>query len=131
MQCDTNMLTKARLLLISGIALMGGSPALAQSGGFGDIATNFRTDTMGPVADLLGSAAFVIGLIVAMMGIWMLVQSRRNAHDPNSSVGRALLLFFAAACLIGIPAFLGAGVTTFFGSGAEKTSVDGSLRSIN
>ncbi|ASY61407.1 hypothetical protein [Sinorhizobium sp. CCBAU 05631] len=108
------------------------SVALAQSsGGLGDILTNVRNDTLGPAGDFIGAGSFILGLIAAITAVYKLVQNNRNPHDPSSSPKQALVWGTVAACLIAIPEFLGMGVTTFFGSGADTTSVDGTLRSIN
>ncbi|MGW6778766.1 hypothetical protein ACWF50_12075 [Brucella pseudogrignonensis] len=99
-------------------------------GGIGEIATNLRQDSIGPIADLIGALAFLCGVLAAIFGLWTLFQNRRNPHDPQNSIGRAIMSFVVAAGLIGIPSYLGVGVATFFGSGAETASVDGTLRSI-
>ncbi|KAB2680250.1 hypothetical protein ACFW0F_22270 [Brucella anthropi] len=105
--------------------------AFAQSGGLGDVLTNVRNDTLGPAGDFLGAAAFIIGVIFALLAINKLVQNQRNPHDPSTRPATAIWYGVAAALFIAVPEFLGMGVTTFFGSGAETTSVDGTLRSIN
>ncbi len=126
------MIAKMKTSLLTAAAVIATAPVFAQSqGGLGDMATSLRTDSVGPVADLIGSLAFVAGIISAIFGLWTLFQHRRNPHDPNSGVSKAIMSFIVAAGLVGIPAYLGVGVATFFGSGAETTSVDGSLRSIN
>ncbi len=104
--------------------------AQQSQGGIGEIATNLRRDSIGPIADLIGALAFLCGVLAAIFGLWTLFQNRRNPHDPHNSVGRAIMSFVVAAGLIGIPSYLGVGVATFFGSGAETASVDGTLRSI-
>ncbi|GLU29916.1 MULTISPECIES: hypothetical protein [Brucella/Ochrobactrum group] len=125
-------MTKTQAILLASTATIASAPAVAaSSGGVGDMASNLRTEAVGPIADLIGSLAFVFGVIAGIIGLWMLFQHRRNPHDPNNSVGKAIMSFFVAAGLIGIPSYLGVGVATFFGSGATTTSVDGSLRSIN
>lgn len=112
--------------------LIGAQVASAQQsqGGIGEIATNLRRDSIGPIADLIGALAFLCGVLAAIFGLWTLFQNRRNPHDPQNSVSRAIMSFVVAAGLIGIPSYLGVGVATFFGSGAETASVDGTLRSI-
>ncbi|QOF75204.1 hypothetical protein IG197_31970 (plasmid) [Aminobacter sp. SR38] len=106
--------------------------ALAQSsGGLGEVLTNVRNDTLGPAGDFLGAASFIIGVVFAMLAINKLVQNHRNPHDPSAKPATAIWFGVAAALFIAVPEFLGMGVTTFFGSGADTTSVDGTLRSIN
>ncbi|OYR17607.1 hypothetical protein [Brucella thiophenivorans] len=120
-----------RLTLSSSLIVLGLSTAAYAQGGIGDVAKSLQTDSLGPMADLLGALAFMGGVVVAIIGLWMLFQHQKNPHNPNSSVGRAITAFIVAAGLIGIPSYLGVGVATFFGSGAETSSVDGTLRSIN
>jgi len=102
----------------------------AQSGGIGDIATKLRVDTIGPVADLIGSLSFVSGILALIVGIYTLMRHRDNPHDPHNSVGKAIVSFLVGACLIGIPSYAGVGVATLFGAGADVSSVDGTLRTI-
>lgn len=116
--------------LVSAVLWCGAAFAQQSQGGIGEIATNLRRDSIGPIADLFGALAFLCGVLAAIFGLWTLFQNRRNPHDPHNSVGRAIMSFVVAAGLIGIPSYLGVGVATFFGSGAETASVDGTLRSI-
>lgn len=116
--------------LVSAVIWCGAAFAQQSQGGIGEIATNLRRDLIGPIADLIGALAFLCGVLAAIFGLWTLFQNRRNPHDPHNSVGRAIMSFVVAAGLIGIPSYLGVGVATFFGSGAETASVDGTLRSI-
>ncbi|KAA9368335.1 hypothetical protein [Ochrobactrum quorumnocens] len=116
--------------LVSAVLWCGAAFAQQSQGGIGEIATNLRRDSIGPIADLIGALAFLCGVLAAIFGLWTLFQNRRNPHDPHNSVGRAIMSFVVAAGLIGIPSYLGVGVATFFGSGAETASVDGTLRSI-
>lgn len=118
------------ILQITAATLLASSSAYAQTGGLGDIATNLRTDTAGPIADLLGSLSFIFGLLAAIASLYVFWNNHKNPHDPGSKPARGIVLAAVAAAFIGIPAYLGMGVTTFFGSGAETTSIDGSLRSI-
>lgn len=128
------VIRRIRGLLATGVLATWAAPAFAQatsSGGLGQVLTNVRTDTLGPVGDFLGGGSFILGVIFAIMAILKLVQNHRNPHDPTSKPAQAIIFGIAAAALIAIPSFLGMGVTTFFGSGAQTTSVTGTLRSIN
>ena len=63
----TTLRAAARWTLASTL-MFGASAAFAQEG-LGDIATTVRTDTFGPIGDLLGAASFLGGLIAAIMAI--------------------------------------------------------------
>jgi Na+/proline symporter len=116
---------------IAAIGLGSTSVALAQESSLGEVLTNVRTDTLGPAGDFIGAGAFILGVIFGVMAIIKLVQNHRNPHDPASRPTQAIVLGVAAAAMIAIPTFLGMGVTTLFGTGAETTSIDGQLRSLN
>lgn len=117
------------LLTFSGFYLAMLGPVMAQQS-LGDLASNFSTTTLGPWADLLGSTAFFGGLLCVIIGIVKLVSNSRNPHQQHSPMSM-LIWFLAGALLIGLPAWAGVGVTSFLGSGADTSTIDGTLRSIN
>ena len=117
------------LLTFSGFYMAMLGPVMAQQS-LGDLASNFQTTTLGPAADLLGSVAFFGGILCVIIGIAKLVSNSRNTHQPHSPVSM-VLWFLAGALLIGLPTWAGVGVTSFLGSGADTSTIDGTLRSIN
>lgn len=123
-------LRTARLPLALSAVFFGASAAFAQEG-LGDVFTTIRTDTLGPAGDIIGAISFLAGVIAAILGIWKLIQHRQNPHDPGAKPSQAIIFGIAAALLVAVPSFLGVGVTTIFGSGADTSSVEGQLRSIN
>lgn len=105
------------------------SPAAAQT--FGDIFTDMRTSQLGPAADILGTISFVLGIAFGIMAVMAMIRRSRTTNDNSVEVGRILMLSVAAACMIAIPTFLNVGVASIFGTGADQSTVDGQLRSLN
>ena len=103
--------------------------AFAQT--FGDIFTEMRSSQLGPAADILGSISFVLGVVFAIMAVMAMIKRSRNTNDGSVESGRILMLSVAAACMVAIPTFLNVGVASIFGTGANQSSVDGQLRSLN
>lgn len=104
-------------------------PAAAQT--FGDIFTDVRTSQLGPAADILGTISFVLGIAFGIMAVMAMIKRSRTGNDNSVEVGRILMLSLAAACMIAIPTFLNVGVASIFGAGADQSTVDGQLRSLN
>ena len=98
---------------------------------FGDIFTEMRSSQLGPAADILGTISFVLGVVFAIMAVMAMIKRSRNTNDSSVETGRILMLSVAAACMVAIPTFLNVGVATIFGTGANQSSVDAPLRSLN
>ena len=98
---------------------------------FGDIFTEMRSSQLGPAADILGTISFVLGVVFAIMAVMAMIKRSRNTNDGSVESGRILMLSVAAACMVAIPTFLNVGVASIFGTGANQSSVDGQLRSLN
>lgn len=117
----------------SGLSLLflsiGAGAAYAQT--FGDIFTEMRSSQLGPFADILGTISFVLGIAFGIMAVMAMIRRSRNTNDGSVETGRILLLSIAAACMVAIPTFLNVGVASIFGTGANQSSVDGQLRSLN
>lgn len=105
------------------------TPATAQT--FGDIFTDVRSSQLGPAADILGTISFVLGIAFGIMAVMAMIKRSRTGNDNSVEVGRILMLSLAAACMIAIPTFLNVGVASIFGTGADQSTVDGQLRSLN
>ncbi len=103
--------------------------AFAQT--FGDIFTEMRSSQLGPAADILGTISFVLGVVFAIMAVMAMIKRSRNTNDNSVETGRILMLSVAAACMVAIPTFLNVGVASIFGTGANQSSVDAPLRSLN
>lgn len=123
--CPRTLGLTASVFLLAGLA----DPASAQT--FGDIFTEMRTSQLGPAADILGTISFVLGILFALMAIVVMARRARHTNDNSIDAGRIILLSIAAACMIAIPTFLNVGVASIFGTGADQSSVDGQLRSLN
>ena len=104
--------------------------ARAQVANIGDVAAGLQSQA-GDVADLIGAAAFILGIALAIAGLLKFRQHSQNPNDPSARLSTAFTLIFVGAALVAIPTTLGVGVGSLFGSGATNVSVDGSLRSIN
>ncbi len=72
-----------------------------------------------PGLPLFGIVAFVVGVIMAASGIYLLAYKASHPHD--TSVGRtsAVVLLLAGCLLVAIPSAAMTGVVTLFGSGAD------------
>jgi len=121
------VLTRSALSLIFGT--LWATQAFAQT--FGDIFTEMRSSQLGPAADILGTISFVLGVVFAIMAVMAMIKRSRNTNDGSVESGRILMLSVAAACMVAIPTFLNVGVASIFGTGANQSSVDGQLRSLN
>lgn len=107
-------------------------PALAsaQVTDIGDMADGLQAQA-GDIADLIGAAAFLLGICIGIVGLLKFRQHSQNPNDPSARLSTAFTLVFVGAALIAVPTTLGVGIGSLFGSGATNVSVDGSLRNIN
>lgn len=121
-----NALCLTTTLLMSSLYV---SPVAAQT--FGDIFTEMRTSQLGPAADIMGTISFVLGIAFGIMAVMAMIKRSRNTNDNSVEVGRIIMLSVAAACMVAIPTFLDVGVSSIFGTGADTSTVDGQLRSLN
>ncbi len=121
------VLTRSTLALTFGA--FGATGAVAQT--FGDIFTDVRSTQLGPAADILGTISFVLGVVFAIMAVMAMIKRSRTNNDNSVETGRILMLSIAAACMVAIPTFLNVGVASIFGAGANQSSVDAPLRSLN
>ncbi|WP_113913371.1 MULTISPECIES: hypothetical protein [Rhodobacterales] len=118
-----------RSALSLGFGTFWASQTFAQT--FGDIFTEMRSSQLGPAADILGTISFVLGVVFAIMAVMAMIKRSRSTNDSSVETGRILMLSVAAACMVAIPTFLNVGVASIFGTGANQSSVDGQLRSLN
>ena|GEM_PF-5419878 len=121
------VLIRSTLALTFGVIWATG--AVAQT--FGDIFTDVRSTQLGPAADILGTISFVLGVVFAIMAVMAMIKRSRTNNDNSVETGRILMLSIAAACMVAIPTFLNVGVASIFGAGANQSSVDAPLRSLN
>ena len=118
-----------RSLLSLGFLTFSGGVACAQT--FGDIFTDMRTSQLGPAADIAGTISFLLGIVFAIMAVVAMIKRSRTHNDNSVDTSRIIMLSIAAACMVAIPTFLNVGVASIFGTGADTSSVDGQLRSLN
>lgn len=106
------------------------SQVSAQVSDIGDMASGLQTQA-GNIGDLIGAAAFLLGIALGIIGLLKFRQHAQNPNDPSARLSAAFTLVFVGAALVAIPTTLGVGVNSLFGTGATNVTVDGSLRSIN
>lgn len=114
--------------VVSGAAIAAAGIAHAQSTDLKGIATGL-TGQLGPVADILGIVAFVVGLAIGIGGIL-----KFNAHSKNPQqvpLSQGMWGVGIGAALIALPILMGASINTIFGSGADTVSATGTLQSIS
>lgn len=104
--------------------------ALAQVVDIGDMASSLQSQA-GDIADLIGAAAFLLGICIAIVGLLKFRQHSQNPNDPSARLSTAFTLVFVGAALVAVPTTLGVGIGSLFGTGATNVSIDGSLRNIN
>lgn len=115
-------------LMAAGAVFIGmTSPALAQSAGeiFDDLGTQ-----AGFLADLLTIVAFVLGAGMVIAGFLKFRQNAQNPNDPSAKVSTAFVLLFVGAGLVAIPATIGTGIETIFGTGAATTDANSGFRAL-
>lgn len=104
--------------------------AVAQVADIGDMASGLQAQA-GDIADLIGAAAFLLGICIAIVGLMKFRQHSQNPNDPSARLSTAFTLVFVGAALVAVPTTLGVGIGSLFGSGTTNVSIDGSLRNIN
>lgn len=117
-------------LLASIIFILIYTPAIAQVTDIGDMASGLQAQA-GDIADLIGAAAFLLGICIAIIGLLKFRQHSQNPNDSSARLSTAFTLVFVGAALVAVPTTLGVGIGSLFGSGSTNVSVDGSLRNIN
>ncbi len=105
-------------------------PVAAQVNNIGDMASELQSQ-VGDIADLIGAAAFLLGIGIALLGLLKFRQHAINPNDPSARLSTAFTLVFVGAAMVAIPTTLGVGIGSLFGNGTSNVSVDGSLRTIN
>lgn len=121
---------KLHILAVSTAMMAFAGTANAQEAGFGGTMDTVRTGFLGPMGDFLLAAAFICGVVSAIVAITVLWKNSRNNHDPNASPMAAFKWGAAAAALLALPVFMGLSVDTFFGDGGTRSSIDGTLREV-
>ena len=119
-----------KILAIAATATAAAPQATAQVTNIGDVAAGLQTQA-GSIADLIGAAAFLLGIGLGIVGLLKFRQHAQNPNDPSAKLSSAFTLVFVGAALVAIPTTLGVGVSSLFGSGATNVTVDGTLRNIN
>lgn len=117
--------------IIALAALLAASAASAQQvRDLGGIADGL-TAQMDSINTLLGVAAFVLGVAMAVAGLMKFRAYSQNPNDPSNKMSTAFMLIFVGASLVAIPSVLGSGIETIFGENASKTDVVSGFSSLN
>ena len=111
------------------LAVMG--PDLAHAnGGILTMGDQLKTQ-IGSLTDLVGAAAFIVGLVFGASG---LMKFKQHSENPQGTpLSHAMVRLLVAGALIALPAVLGTSVGTLFGTaGSNTTNFDGGgLTAIN
>lgn len=113
-------------MILTGL-VFSGTAAMAQN--VGEIADSLATQT-GEIADFVSIVAFVLGVGMAIAGFMKFKQNAQNPNDPSAKVSTAFILIFVGAGLVAIPAALGSGIATIFGTNAEQTDANSGFRAL-
>lgn len=108
------------LAAMTATAGLAASSGMADAQSVGEIANQMRGQVTN-VSLLLTVIAFVVGVGLAVAGLIKFRQHTKNPNDPSASMGNAFILIFVGAALVAVPAVLGSGIQTVFGSGATTT----------
>ena len=73
--------------------------------------------------NLIGVVAALLGTGLAGLGLYKCYHARQNPNDPSAKVSTGLLMIFIGSAMIALPEVLGVGITSLFGSGAEKMTI--------
>ncbi len=115
----------AALAAAGACGLAGASTALAQNKDVGEVADSLTTQA-GEIGDLLGAAAFVIGVGLVLAGLLKFYNHSKNPNDPSARISTAAVLILVGGAMVAIPTTTGVGITTLFGESAETAAADGS-----
>ncbi len=124
------MRQRSMMVISISIFLLWANYTLAQVNNIGDMASELQSQ-VGDIADLIGAAAFILGIGIALLGLLKFRQHAVNPNDPSARLSTAFTLVFVGAAMVAIPTTLGVGIGSLFGNGTANVSVDGSLRNIN
>jgi heme/copper-type cytochrome/quinol oxidase subunit 2 len=116
-------------LAVLGATLFSAPAVLAQSS-IGELLTAARTSQLGPIASFAGAVCFILGVVFGITALLKFRANASNPNDPSNKISTAIVTALVAAALIGIPSFLGVGVNTLFGAGAQTTSIESTLTSL-
>ena len=108
---------------VAGIAALSvamAGPAMAQLTA-GEIATDLRGQVSN-IGTLITVISFVLGVALAISGLMKFRAHSQNPNDPSNKMSTAFVLMFAGAGLVAVPAVLGSGISTIFGTGADTTN---------
>jgi len=106
-----------------GMALtaLGATPARAQVRDLGEVADGLSTQ-IGQFGDLLGIAASVMGVGLAVAGLLKLRAHSNSPNDPSNKVSSGILLVFLGAAMVALPELIGSGISTLFGNTSGAVS---------
>lgn len=68
----------------------------------------------GNLIDALSIVAAVLGVGIAMSGLWKMRNHSNNPNDPSNKMSTAFVMIFAGSMMVGLPALMGSGVATLW-----------------
>lgn len=89
----------------------------------GSIATDLTSQTTA-VSRLATVIAFVLGIAITIAGFLKFRAISQNPNDPSNKMSTAFMLIFVGAGLAALPAVMGSGIETIFGTGAATTNAN-------
>lgn len=116
----------AAAVLVLGVSGVAHATASNGIGGMGD---QLR-DQIGSLTDLVGAAAFVVGLVFGASG---LMKFKQHSDNPQGNpLSHAMTRLLVAGALVSLPAILGTSIGTLFGGATTTTNSNGgALTGIN
>jgi len=107
-------------LWVAALASLAGMPAMAQQNA-GAIASSLGSQ-VNQIGSLLMVIAAVAGVFIAIAGLLKFRAHSQNPNDPSNKLSSAFTLIFVGAAMVAVPALLGTGISTIFGTGASTTT---------
>ena len=110
------------ILVASFSALAFVPEAQAGGGGIADMGDRLR-DQIGSLTDLIGAAAFIVGLVFGASG---LMKFKQHSENPQGTpISHAMVRLLVAGALIALPSVLGTSVGTLFAGSTNMTDNQG------
>ncbi|MEY8799490.1 hypothetical protein AB9K35_04120 [Leisingera sp. XS_AS12] len=119
---------RAALAAAATAAALIAAPAMAQDAG--TIMSGLRGQATEAVS-LVTVISFLAGAAIGIAGFLKFYANTKNPNDPSNKMSTAFILIFVGAGLVALPAVLGSGISTVFGSGADKTDGTSGFTSLN
>lgn len=125
-----NKFTKALSIMGLGAILMLVGIDAAQAQDLAGVTSRLKTQIPG-IADILSIVAYIAGIGFGIRGALKL-KEYNESKGQQVPLSQPIVAFVVAGILLALPTMLSNSTSTIFGSGSQKTTLDGSgLRTIN